>query len=60
MRELLIYRNILKDKVIKKINKCDLDRKKLFDSAALLIKEGIKRSYSGNILKNYIRQLKTC
>lgn len=57
MRELLIYRNILKDKVIKKINKSDLDRKKLFDSAALLIKEGIKRSYSGNILKNYIYDL---
>ena len=54
MRELLIYRKILKDKVIKKIDKSSLDKKHLFDAAALLIHEASEKKFCGNILKQYL------
>lgn len=57
MRELLIYRNILRDKIVKKIIESENSKKNLFEAAAILVKFAAKRGYSGNILKRYIYDL---
>jgi uncharacterized protein len=57
MRELLIYRNILKDKIVKKIIESENNKNSIFEATAFLVKVAAKRGYNGNIVKRYIYDL---
>ncbi len=57
MRELLIYRNILKDKIVKKIIESEINKNNIFEAAHLLVKTAAKKGYRGNIVKRHIYEI---